>query len=114
MQKYDNYVSQLNILKQADTQDLTNEFIKSGIIDKFSLQFELGWKLIKELLKYEGVDIAVTGSPCATIKAAYRFYPLINEKLWLLMLDERNNTAHIYEIAQSTTSIGATAPHGCG
>ena len=25
-----------------------------------------------------------------------------------------NMTATVYEIAQSTTSIGATAPHGCG
>ena len=33
---------------------MNNVFIISGIIDKFSLQFELGWKVLKELLKYEG------------------------------------------------------------
>ena len=34
-------------------QDLENEFVQGGVIDKFSLQFELGWKLLKALHAYE-------------------------------------------------------------
>ena len=51
MKKFDNYVSNLAVLKTADREDLRNEFIVSGIIDKFYIQFELGWKVLKELLK---------------------------------------------------------------
>ena len=47
MKKFDNYVRQLNVLKKAYDEDMDNEFIISGIIDKYSLQFELGWKVIK-------------------------------------------------------------------
>ena len=54
-------------------QDLTNEFIIGGIIVKFSLQFELGRKVLKELLRYEGVAVAATGSPREILKAAYGF-----------------------------------------
>lgn len=54
MKKYENYVSALNSLRKAPEQDLGNDFIQSGIIDKFGLQFELGWKLFKALLAYEG------------------------------------------------------------
>ena len=50
MKKYENYVSALNSLRKAPEQDLSNDFIQSGIIDKFELQFELGWKLFKTLL----------------------------------------------------------------
>ena len=54
MKKFENFSSNLEVLKKADKEDLTNEFIISGIIDKFSLQFELSWKVLKELLRYEG------------------------------------------------------------
>ena len=35
MKKFDNFISNLNILSKAQNEDLTNEFIISGIIDKF-------------------------------------------------------------------------------
>ena len=72
MKKFDNYKRNLSVLSRAGEQDLSNEFIIGGIIDKFSLQFELGWKVLKELLRYEGVAIAATGSPREILKAAYR------------------------------------------
>lgn len=50
MKKYDNYVSNLRVFERAGQEDLDNEFIVSGIIDKFSIQFELGWKMLKELV----------------------------------------------------------------
>ena len=58
MKKFDNYRKNLDVLRRSDQQDLNNEFIISGIIDKFSIQFELGWKVLKELLTYEGINAA--------------------------------------------------------
>ena len=97
MKKYDNYVSHLNVLKQADKEQLDNAFIISGIIDKFSIQFELGWKVLKELLAYEGSSAAATGSPRGIIKEAYAVYPFFDGELWLDMLKDRNDRAHIYD-----------------
>ena len=58
MRKYENYASALKTLSTASSQDLenefVNEFVQSGVIGKFSLQFELGRKLLEELLAYEG------------------------------------------------------------
>jgi len=78
-------------------EDLENEFIISGIIDKFYIQFELAWKVLKELLRYEGDSIANTGSPREIIKASYAVYEFIDEDIWLSMLRERNNMTHIYD-----------------
>ncbi len=97
MRRYENYVKALEVLSRAPQQDLENEFIQSGIIDKFSMQFELAWKLMKALLAYEGDCIAQTGSPREIIKAAYRYFPWMSEDLWLQMLRDRNNMAHVYD-----------------
>ena len=97
MQKFDNYVSNLSVLQRAENEDLTNEFIVSGIIDKFYVQFELGWKVLKELLKFEGRAEAQSGSPREIIKSAFTVYDFIDEEVWIDMLRERNSTAHIYD-----------------
>lgn len=97
MKKYENYVSNLRVLEQADQEELNNEFIISGIIDKFSIQFELGWKVLKKTLSYEGSMASATGSPRGIIKEAYAVYPFFDGELWLDMLNDRNSMAHIYD-----------------
>ena len=103
MKKFDNFVSHIDVLAKAKDEDLENEFIISGIIDKFSIQFELSWKVLKELLKYEGRSVANTGSPTNTgspreiLKASYAVYDFIEEDIWLSMLKSRNDMTHIYD-----------------
>ena len=106
MKKFDNYKSNLAILSQAHNEDLENEFIISGIIDKFFIQFELAWKVLKELLRYEGNSIANTGSPREIIKASYVVYEFMDEKLWLSMLKERNDMTHIYDGNEAKELVG--------
>lgn len=101
MKKYENYVANLNILRRANEEDLNNEFVIGGIIDKFFIQFELGWKVLKEILKYEGCAVANSGSPREIVKEAYRMYGYIDEEVWLSMLRDRNDLTHIYDGAQA-------------
>ena len=97
MKKFENFKSNLRVLERAKAEDLSNDFIKSGIIDKFYIQFELSWKALKDYLKYEGVSEAKTGSPRDIIKAAYKYYGFVDEEKWLGMLADTNDTAHIYD-----------------
>ena len=97
MKKFDNYVSHLRVLESADKESMDNEFIISGIIDKFSIQFELGWKVLKQLLAYEGSKASATGSPRGIIKEAYAVYPFFRGEVWLDMLKDRNDMTHIYD-----------------
>ena len=69
MKKYDNYAAQLAVLERAKDEDLSNEFVMSGVTNKFALQFGLAWKLLKETLAYEGVAAAASGSPREILKA---------------------------------------------
>ena len=105
MKKLKNYSANLQVLARAHEEDLTNEFIVSGIIDKFFIQFELGWKVLKELLRYEGCRAAQSGSPREIIKEAYRAYDFIDESIWLAMLQARNDLTHIYDGAQASRLV---------
>ena len=97
MKKFENYCSNLEALSRADQQDLENEFIISGIIDKFKMQFELGWKVLKELLRYEGRSEANSGSPREILKTAFQVYDFIDEDVWVAMLNDRNSMSHEYD-----------------
>lgn len=97
MRRFDEYCRYLKVLQRAWQEDLSNEFIVSGIIDKFFIQFELGWKVLKNLLSYEGSPVGKTGSPREVIREAYRYFGFMDEEIWLGMLKERNDTAHIYD-----------------
>ena len=79
MKKYENYASALRSLSRASEQDLSNEFVQSGIVDKFAMQFELGWKLLKSLLAYEGDPVAASGSPRDVLKTALRYYDFLDD-----------------------------------
>lgn len=105
MKKFENFKENLKVLKEAGKQDLKNEFVTGGIINKFYIQFELSWKVLKELLVYEGVTGAANGSPREIIKAAYRTYDFINEEIWLSMLSERNSTSHVYDKKAAKTLV---------
>ena len=97
MKKFDQYVSHLRILSRAFDEDLTNDFIVSGIIDKYYIQFELGWKVLKELLRYEGANQAATGSPREIIKTAYAYYDFIDE-IRVMTFDKKTKEVTVNQV----------------
>ena len=105
MRKFDNFASALDVLSRAGEEDLANEFVQGGVIAKFALQFELSWKLLKELLAYEGDPVSATGSPREVVKAAYRYYDSIDEDLWLSMLRDRNSVARVYDSERASRLV---------
>jgi len=81
MKRYDEFVRYLDIQRQVHIRDLSNDFIIGGIIEKFFIQFELGWKLLKDLLRYEGRGTDASGSPRAIIKEAYLYFDFLSEEV---------------------------------
>ena len=106
MKKFEHFKSNLKVLVTAENEDLSNEFIVGGIIDKFFVQFELGWKVLKELLSYEGQSISATGSPKMILKTAYTIFDFIDEDIWLGMLKSRNDLTHIYDESSARRLVG--------
>ena len=69
------------------------DYIIDATIQRFEFVIELYWKVLKKILAYEKVDAT---SPRDVIKNAYRFELIDDEKAWLAMLDDRNQTSHVY------------------
>ncbi len=98
MRKYDNFSNSLNILKNVDFQQATeNEVYRMGIIGQFNLTFELAWKSLQAVLQKHSVAGSEIGSPRDILKLAYKVGYLSNSDIWLLMMKKRNLSIHVYD-----------------
>ena len=68
---------------------------RDGLIQRFEFTFELAWKTLKDLFFTEG--LTGLNSPKTILREAFSSGLIKDQDLWLLMLDDRNSTTHIYE-----------------
>lgn len=98
MRHFDNFSKSLTVLLRAEKDKAeSNEFYRSGVINKFNLTFELAWKALKEILQLHGAGNFKTGSPREILKTAYQFNFLNDDEIWIDMLNSRNSIVHIYD-----------------
>lgn len=64
------------------------------IVKRFEFTYETGWKAIKRVLDYMGLE---TRNPRACIKEAYVQNLIDNEAVWLDMIEQRNLSSHVYD-----------------
>lgn len=96
--KLSNFRNALQRLKEAATelqQRSASDVVRDGVIQRFEFTYELAWKSTKAYL--EDIGIVDKLSPKAVIKEAYAQKIILNEQNWLLMLQDRNMTSHVYE-----------------
>jgi len=85
----------LERLKDALAEDISRgSIIVDGTIQRFEFTFELAWKLIKTILKYNGIE---ADTPRAAIKEAFKAKMIQDGNGWIDMLEDRNKTSHIYD-----------------
>lgn len=70
------------------------DYLPDATIQRFEFCIELYWKVLKKFLAYEKID-AVT--PRDTIQKAFQYGFIDNGDIWLQMLDDRNETSHVYK-----------------
>jgi len=71
-----------------------DDLYRDGVIQRFEFTFELLWKTIKIYLENQGI---IVRSPRESFKEAFRLGIIEDEKLFLDMLKDRNDTTHIYD-----------------
>ncbi len=98
-QRLDNYNKALqNILETKDEYIKSpNKFMMMALIQSFEICFELSWKIQKDYLKYQGLDVA---GPRDAIKQSFSGNIICNGDLWLEMLESRNMSTHLYDEAR--------------
>ena len=71
-----------------------DELDKDGVIQRFEFTFELLWKALKLYLEHQGI---IVKTPRESFVEAFRINLVGDEKIFLDMLEDRNNTSHIYD-----------------
>jgi nucleotidyltransferase substrate binding protein (TIGR01987 family) len=67
---------------------------RDGVIKRFEFTFELLWKTLKIYLENQGI---IVRSPRESFKEAFKLNLIEDEKVFLDMLKDRNETTHIYD-----------------
>lgn len=70
---------------------------RDGTIKRFEFTFETTWKALKIILEKEGI---ICISPKECFKAAFRREFIKDESLFLQMLEDRNQSVHVYDEKQ--------------
>ncbi len=105
--RYKSFCNSLESLKRARFRDLNDEFVVSGTVQKFSLTFDIAWKVMKDMIiNYHGISEFATGPPRETLRIAASV-GLISDDRWMDMLADRNRLAHDYDgkIAEKKAKI---------
>lgn len=91
------FCNSLASLSEARQRDLSDSFVLSGISTKFSITFDLAWKVMKDILiQYYSITGFVAGSPREVLREAFKAN-LISDEAWMDMLKVRNELVHDYD-----------------
>ncbi|MCI6006573.1 MAG: HI0074 family nucleotidyltransferase substrate-binding subunit [Blautia sp.] len=97
MKRFESFKNSLDSLSEAKMRDLSDSFVLSGTSAKFSITFDLAWKVMKDILVQHYAIIGfVAGSPREVLKESFKV-GLISDDIWLEMLKVRNQLAHDYD-----------------
>lgn len=95
--RYTSFCNSLDALAEVRQRDLTDSFVLSGTSAKFSITFDLAWKVMKDILvQYYAITNFVAGSPREVLRESYKAN-LISDEAWMEMLKVRNELAHDYD-----------------
>lgn len=97
MKRFESFKNSLDSLSEAKMRDLSDSFVLSGTSAKFSITFDLAWKVMKDILVQHYAIIGfVAGSPREVLKESFKA-GLISDDIWLEMLKVRTQLAHDYD-----------------
>jgi nucleotidyltransferase substrate binding protein (TIGR01987 family) len=106
-QRFSNYIKAVDKLSQSvkyieenfDTEEsledeILDEMIKEGLIQRFEYTHELAWNVMKDYAEYQG-NSTIGGSRDAS-REAFQLKLITNGHIWMDMITSRNKTSHTY------------------
>ena len=92
--KFVEYQKAVDKLKKAiEKNPELDDLYLDGTIQRFEFSYELSWKLIKDYLSYEGIEVS---SPRSCIREGFKVGLIQDPTQWLDMLEKRNLSSHTY------------------
>lgn len=81
-------------LEDENTEDVLDEIIREGLIQRFEYTHELAWNVMKDFLLEVG-EIKAIGSKDAT-REAFKVELIKDGDVWMEMIKSCNKTSHTY------------------
>lgn len=98
-QRWNDFERALERLREVLDEDPSlSSAILDGTIQRFEFTYELAWKLGGDVLEYRGIE---ANHPRAIIKELFKVEMILEEDLWIKMMEDRNKTSHIYDETQA-------------
>ena len=73
IRRFESFRNSLDSLAEAKQRDLSDSFVLSGTSAKFSITFDLAWKVMKDILvQYYAITGFVTGSPREVLRESFQ------------------------------------------
>lgn len=96
-QRFQNYGRAYTLLREAMEKDPNNlsQLEKEGIIQRFEYTFELAWKVLKDKMEADGLQLDQI-SPKAVVRKAFAAKYINDGEGWLRMIGDRNLMSHTY------------------
>ena len=95
---YDSFVDLGEALDQlqemVNVPETETSYVREATIHRFEFSFELFWKTLKKVCIFENTDVTY---PRDVLAKAFNLKLIEDESLWILMLEDRNKTSHLYK-----------------
>lgn len=98
IQRFSNFRRAYALLGEVMGQDIDtlSHLEQEGAIQRFEFTFELAWKVQKDLLEFNGVEISSV-TPRQVLKESFAAKYITRGQVWIDMLDLRNLLSHTYD-----------------
>jgi nucleotidyltransferase substrate binding protein (TIGR01987 family) len=105
-QRFENFskaLSRLHEALDALKKEPGNHLYEMAAIQCFEFSIELGWKLLKDYLKFQGVK--EVSLPRDAVRQAFQAQVIVDGQVWMDMLEARNKTSHTYDDKQAASIV---------
>ena len=109
--RLDNFASTLVLLEEATAMAATRTLTdlgKAGLIQRFEICWELGWKTVRDYLADSGWPLSV-GSPINAIRAGAQFGLIADPDAWVEAMRARNEMADEYDCKKFEATVARIA-----
>jgi nucleotidyltransferase substrate binding protein (TIGR01987 family) len=110
-QRFENFKAALTLLEQGiQIVEATpgDDLIKAGLIQRFEITWELGWKVIRDYCADTGAPLDVA-NPINAIRAGFDIGLIDDGDSWVEAMRARNAMSHEYDTRKFAQTVAAIA-----
>ena len=106
-QRHENFVKAIELLAEAvgeRSNRALSDLEKAGLVRRYGIAWELGWKLLSDCLVAIGRELDVVG-PRPVIREAFSAGLIDDGQAWIDATNVRNLLSHVYDQAKADRAI---------